>query len=213
MFTGLIESVGVISACEKRGGAALLYVTGSLPIPEVSIGDSVAVDGVCLTVASKSETSLAFDVSPESMASSTIGKLRGGHIVNLERALKLGDRMGGHIVTGHVDCVGRLVRISEMSGNRVLEFALPPQYSKYLTEKGSVAINGISLTVNLVSDGGFTVNVIPHTYSVTTLNSVKAGDSVNIETDIIGKYVERLLRPWEKSGDLTFDTLAEHGFI
>jgi riboflavin synthase len=213
MFTGLIESVGRVTACERRGAASVLSVSTTLPLAEISIGDSVAVNGVCLTVTAKRESTLSFDVSPESLVSTAIGKLRSGHSVNLERALRLGDRMGGHIVTGHIDCIGRLALMNEISGNHVLEFSLPADHARYLVAKGSVAINGISLTVNTVTDAGFTVNIIPLTRTSTTLSALKAGDVVNIETDIIGKYVERLAQPWSKSGGLSMSTLAENGFL
>jgi riboflavin synthase len=213
MFTGLIESIGRVTACDRRGAAALLTVSTTLPVPEIAIGDSVAVNGACLTVTAKRESALTFDVSPESLASTTIGTLRSGQCVNLERALRLGDRMGGHIVTGHIDCIGRLSLTSEISGNRVLEFTLSPEYARYVVAKGSVAINGISLTVNTISATGFSVNIIPLTQLATTLSSLKSGDDVNIETDIIGKYVERLAQPWSKAGGLSMKTLAENGFL
>src|SRR5512133_2451028 len=213
MFTGLIETVGRVTACERRGAAAVLTVSSSLPVSEIAIGDSVAVNGACLTVTAKREAALSFDVSPETLASSTIGSLRSGHNVNLERALRLGDRMGGHIVSGHIDCIGKLAGMSETSGNRVLEFNLPPEHARYLISKGSVAINGISLTVNTVTSIGFSVNIIPLTQTSTTLTTLKTGDEVNIETDIIGKYVERLAQPWSNAGGLSMKTLAENGFL
>ena len=213
MFTGLIETIGRVTACDRRGAAAVLTVTASLPVAEISIGDSVAVNGACLTVTAKREAALTFDVSPESLAGTTIGSLRSGQSVNLERALRLGDRMGGHIVSGHIDCIGMLARMSETSGNRVLEFSLPPEHARCLITKGSVAINGISLTVNTVTPVGFSVNIIPLTQSSTTLAALKIGDEVNIETDIIGKYVERLTAPWKQGGGLNMKTLAENGFL
>lgn len=213
MFTGLIETIGRITACERRGGAAVLTVSTTLPVSEITIGDSVAVNGACLTVTAKREAALTFDVSPESLAGTTIGSLRSGHSVNLERALRLGDRMGGHIVTGHIDCIGTLTRSSETSGNRILEFSLPPEHARYLVSKGSVAIDGISLTVNTAAAAGFSVNIIPLTRSSTTLATLKIGDNVNLETDIIGKYVERLAQPWKKDGNISMQLLAENGFL
>jgi riboflavin synthase len=213
MFTGLIESVGRVTACERRGAAAVLTVATTLPVAEIAIGDSVAVDGACLTVTAKRDAALTFDVSPETLVSTTIGSLRSGHSVNLERALRLGDRMGGHIVTGHIDCIGKLALTSETSGNRVLDFSLPTEQARYLITKGSVAINGISLTVNTVTAAGFSVNIIPLTQTSTTLTSLKIGDAVNIETDIIGKYVQRLTQPWSNAGGLSIKTLAENGFL
>jgi riboflavin synthase len=213
MFTGLIECIGRVTACERRGAAAVLTVASTLPVAEIAIGDSVAVNGACLTVTTKQDAALTFDVSPESLNSTTIGTLRSGQSVNLERAMRLGDRMGGHIVTGHIDCIGKLARTSEISGNRVLEFTLSPEHARYLITKGSVAINGISLTVNTVTASGFSVNIIPLTQTSTTLTSLKIGDEVNIETDIIGKYVERLTAPWKQTGGLSMKTLAENGFL
>jgi len=213
MFTGLIEDIGRITAIDRRGAAAALTLTTALPLQEIAVGDSVAVDGACLTVTAKTGSTLTFDVSPETIASTTIGGLRSGSAVNLERALRLGDRMGGHIVSGHIDCIGRLARFSESDRNRVLEFTLPAENARYLISKGSVAINGISLTVNRVTDNGFSVNIIPLTRTATTLAGLKTGDTVNIETDIIGKYVERLARPWSSAGNLSMKTLAENGFL
>jgi riboflavin synthase len=213
MFTGLIESIGRVTASERRGGAAVLTVATTMPVSEIAIGDSVAVNGTCLTVTAKGGTALTFDVSPESLAGTTIEKLRSGQNVNLERALRLGDRMGGHIVTGHIDCIGTLLQSSETSGNRVLVFSLPADHARYLVQKGSVAIDGISLTVNMVSQVGFSVNIIPLTYTSTTLAQLKTGDRVNLETDIIGKYVERLATPWKPGSGLSMKTLAENGFI
>jgi riboflavin synthase len=213
MFTGLIEDTGRIAAIDRRGAAAVLTVTTSLPLAEIAIGDSVAVNGACLTVTAKSGTTLTFDVSPETISGTTIVGLRSGSSVNLERALRLGDRMGGHIVTGHIDCIGKLARTSETSGNRVLEFTLPAENARYLVTKGSVAINGISLTVNRVAAEGFSVNIIPLTQDATTLSSLRVGDQVNIETDIIGKYVERLTAPWKQGNGLSIKALAENGFL
>jgi riboflavin synthase len=213
MFTGLIEDTGRVAAFERRGEAGLVRVETALPCAEIAIGDSVAVNGACLTVTAKGGTSLTFDVSPETIARTTYRSLRPGDTVNLERALCLGERLGGHIVTGHIDCCGRLARMETRSGNRILEFTLPPEHSRYLVEKGSVTIDGISLTVNGVTPSGFSVNIIPHTFAKTTLAALKQGAEVNIETDIIGKYVERLAQPWKNNGGVSMRTLAENGFL
>ena len=213
MFTGLIEDTGRVASFHRRSEAGVLVVETSLPTADIAIGDSVAVNGACLTVTERSLRTLTFDVSPESISRTLIGKLCSGSRVNLERALRLGDRLGGHIVSGHVDCAGQLIRSENRSGNHQLQFTLPPEHARYLVEKGSVTIDGISLTVNAVSREGFAVNIIPHTYSSTTLGQLRVGDQINIETDIIGKYVERLTSPWKSEGGLSVKTLAENGFI
>jgi riboflavin synthase len=213
MFTGLIEDTGRVAAFDRRGEAGNLRVETALPVEEIALGDSVAVNGACLTVTARSGVCLTFDVSPETIDRTTFRSIRPGSSVNLERALSLGERLGGHIVSGHIDCCGRLARLETRSGNRILEFALPPAHARYLVEKGSVAIDGISLTVNDVSAAGFSVNIIPHTLARTTLATLKPGDEVNIETDIIGKYVERLAQPWGSGKGLSMRTLAENGFL
>ena len=213
MFTGLIETTGRVDVFNHREGSGILTVDSELPTAEIAIGDSISVNGACLTVTQKGSSTLTFDVSPESLSRTTIGKLRSGNVVNLERALKMGDRLGGHIVSGHIDCCGRLSRNELRSGNHLLQFTLPSENVRYLVEKGSVTIDGISLTVNAVTNDGFSVNIIPHTFSRTTLKLLHTGDVVNIETDIIGKYVERLTAPWKTGGGLSFKTLAENGFL
>jgi riboflavin synthase len=215
MFTGLIEDVGKVQRLERRGSSARLAVATALPPAEFLIGDSVAVNGVCLTVTAISGTVLSFDVSPETLDRSGLGKLASGGMVNLERAMRLSDRLGGHIVTGHIDCMAALGGRREESGNIILSFKIPSEYLRYLIEKGSVAIDGISLTVNSVTVDGFSVNIIPHTAQITTLRFLKPGDRVNIETDIIGKYVERLLSGSGSSrepGGISLQKLMENGF-
>jgi len=193
MFTGLIEDVGKVQRLERRGSSARLTITTALPTGEFSRGDSVAVSGVCLTVTSITSSLLTFDVSPETLDTSGLGMLSPGDYVNLERAMRISDRLGGHIVTGHIDCVAKVTERREVSGNIIFSFSLPPEKCRYLIEKGSVAIDGISLTVNSVTSDSFSINLIPHSAEMTTLKIRKAGDLVNIETDIIGKYVEKLL--------------------
>ncbi|MSN24315.1 MAG: riboflavin synthase [Geobacter sp.] len=213
MFTGLVENTGRVVSFLRRGEAGLLTVQTEIPTDEITIGDSVAVNGACLTVTETGGNTVTFDVSPESLTRTTIGKLRTGDRTNLERAVRLGDRLGGHIVSGHIDCCGRLSRSEVRSGNHQLLFTLPAEHARYLVEKGSVAIDGISLTVNSVSLDSFSVNIIPHTFVSTTLELIRTGDEVNIETDIIGKYVERLTTPWKNSGGLSMKILAENGFL
>lgn len=213
MFTGLIEQTGKVARIERRGSSAILAVESSLPAEEITLGDSVAVNGICLTVVAKERGSLAFDVSPETLERTAFRRLRSGSKVNLERALRLGDRLGGHIVTGHVDCVATVMERREISGNIQFSFRVPRGAGRYIVEKGSVAIDGISLTVNISGDDTFTVNIIPHTAAQTTLQEKRPGDEVNIETDIIGKYVERLF-PGSGGGEgITLDILAKNGFM
>lgn len=216
MFTGLIEDVGRLQRLERQGSSAKLAVTTALPCEEIALGDSVAVNGVCLTVTAIAAPVLTFDVSPETLDKSGLGRLSTSAPVNLERALQLSDRLGGHIVTGHIDCTATVSSRREESGNIIFTFKLPAENCRYIIAKGSVAIDGISLTVNSVTVDSFSVNIIPHTAGMTTLKDRKAGDTVNIETDIIGKYVERLLTG--KTADsgaagVTLATLMENGFV
>lgn len=216
MFTGLIEDVGTVRRLERSGEAARLTVATKLPMESIALGDSVAVNGACLTVVAKGGGELTFDASPETLERTTLGTLGNGTPVNLERALRLGDRLGGHIVTGHVDFIAVVSERRQVSGNIVFGFRIPGQFARYLVAKGSVTIDGISLTVNAVSDSGFSVNIIPHTAAMTTLHALKPGGGVNIETDILGKYVERLLafgNTGRKEGALTLELLAKSGFL
>jgi riboflavin synthase len=215
MFTGLIEEVGRIIRIDHLGAGAKLHVASTLPLAEICLGDSIAVNGVCLTVVAMSRGQLSFDVSPESMSRTIFKNLRSGVPVNLERALRLGDRLGGHLVSGHVDCIALVTDRREVSGNLVFSFRVPERYCCYLIEKGSIAIDGISLTINTVFEDGFAINVIPHTAGLTTLRNRGVGDEVNIETDLIGKYVERLLgaqKPVENQG-VSLELLAKSGFL
>lgn len=215
MFTGLIEDIGKVQKLERCGSSAKLCVSTALPAAEFRPGDSVAVNGVCLTVTAIDAPLLTFDVSPETLDKSGLGRLLSGTPVNLERAMRLSDRLGGHIVTGHIDCVATLTERRTESGNIIFFFRLPVDKCRYVIEKGSVAIDGISLTVNRVTADGFSVNIIPHTAEMTTLKGRKPGDVVNIETDVIGKYVERLLSTAaapEGSGGISMKKLLENGF-
>jgi len=213
VFTGLIECIGSLVSQRRTGESIRLEVAAALPPEEVAVGDSIAVNGACLTVTTLANGIYGFDVSPETVARTTFHLLRPGSPVNIERALKLGGRLDGHLVTGHVDCMGRLEsRISKGSA-LFLTFSLPPDHIRLLVEKGSVAIDGISLTVNTVEADRFTVAIIPHTLEKTTLASLSPGQPVNIETDIIGKYVARLIAPSQHGGGLTLEKLMQNGFI
>lgn len=216
MFTGLIQDVGTIRQLNRRGDSARLKIDSQLVKDELQLGESIAVNGVCLTVAEWEASSFSADVSPESLDCTTLGGLQPGASVNLERALRLSDRLGGHLVSGHVDCIA-LVRKRFQDHNAVrFEFSVPESSMRYLVEKGSVAIDGISLTVNTVSPDGFAVAIIPHSLERTTLKDKKIGDWVNIETDLLGRYVERLLQRTDVpsvEGGLSLEFLAKNGFM
>lgn len=193
MFTGLVEGMGAVVRITPKGPDAVLSISSPWPVGELVMGESIAVGGACLTVTDISGQVFGVDVSAESLSRTTMGQLRVGSKVNLERAMQLGERLGGHLVTGHVDCVGQMSGIRQHGGSTILEISIPPEHLKMVVEKGSITVDGISLTVNEVLAQGFSLNIIPHTLAATTLSLVKVGDSVNIETDLIGKYVARLL--------------------
>ena len=213
MFTGLIEAVGSLVSLRSGGDQAVLELAAPLPADEIRIGDSIAVNGACLTVIGRQGDRFRFDISPETVARTTFAALQPGSRLNLERALRLGGRLDGHLVTGHIDCIGRLASRTAKGNAVLLGFSLPPEQARLLVEKGSVAIDGISLTVNSVSATGFSVAIIPHTLAKTTLADLGVGMSVNIETDVIGKYVARLTAPHAAGGGLTMETLLKNGFI
>lgn len=212
MFTGLIEDIGAISRVSSRRSGLELSITCSLPVADLHTGDSIAVDGACLTVTGLQAGGFTADASSETLERTTLGAKRPGHRVNLERALRVGDRLGGHIVSGHIDAVAELCGREQAGEFTRLAFACPEQALSYIVEKGSVAVDGISLTVNDVGAGQFSVMIIPHTLARTTLLDKKAGDRANLETDIIGKYVEKLLGKRDAAGGITLDFLAKHNF-
>ena len=194
MFTGIVQDMGRLVALEPRGGDVRLRVAVErLPLEAVRTGDSIAVSGVCLTVVEHDRGSFAADVSLETLSLTTLGELAPGSRVNLEPALRAGDPLGGHLVSGHVDGVGRVVSLAQDARSWRLRFATPPELARYVARKGSIAIDGVSLTVNEVEGGEFGVNIIPHTFEVTTIGSYAPGRRVNLEIDPIARYVERLL--------------------
>lgn len=213
MFTGLIEATGTLVSLRRGGDKAVLQVTAALPLQEIRIGDSIAVNGACLTVTAMQGQQFSFDVSPETVDRTTFTALAPGSLLNLERALCFGGRLDGHLVTGHIDCVARLASKVRHGNAVLLSFSLPEEHARMLVEKGSVAVDGISLTVNSVTDDSFTVSIIPHTLDKTTLHTLAPGAAVNIETDIIGKYLARLAAPHAKQGGLTMKTLLQNGFV
>ena len=195
MFSGIVQSVGKIAAMEPRGGDVRLVVDADgLGVDGIALGDSIAVAGVCLTVVAIDATRLAFDVSNETLACTSLGSLVVGSGVNLEKALRLADRLDGHLVSGHVDGVGRVLAIEPDARSQRWTFEVPAELAKYIAGKGSVCIDGTSLTVNETDGARFGVNLIPHTIAVTTFKDRRVGDAVNIEVDLIARYVERLLR-------------------
>lgn len=201
MFTGLIEGVAIVKGVKKRSKEVLLtFEAKDNDLAGISLGDSIAINGICLTVVSFKGNSFSVEASAETMIKTSLGKLRKGSCVNIERSLKVGDRLGGHFVTGHVDGTGKIASITPVGDSKEIWIALPDSLIKYIVEKGSVAVDGVSLTVNRVKPDSFSVNIIPFTQDVTILQSAKAGNVVNIECDIIGKYVERFISV-EKDGD------------
>lgn len=211
MFTGIIEDIGEIIEVERRTGLFRIGVKTRIPISEIKEGDSICVDGVCLTVTNVTSYAFFCDVSQETLKVSTLGEKKRGDKVNLERALKADGRFQGHIVTGHVECVGVIVDKKKVGESFIFEIKIPDEFTKYVVKKGSIAVDGVSLTVNDQSGNRFSVNIVPYTYSKTTIGIKRVGEKVNIETDIIGKYVERLLLR-EKKG-IDYDFLFKHGFI
>jgi len=211
MFTGIIEEMGNVKALRREGGAARLTISASTVLGSTALGDSICVNGVCLTVVDMGRSEFSADVANETLKVTDLGELQGGQKVNLERALQLSARIGGHLVTGHVDAVGR-IREKRSEGNSWRVFIEAPEtVLRYIIKKGSVAVDGISLTVADVDITGFSIAMIPHTAKLTTLGFKSAGDSVNLETDIIGKYVERLLSG-RVEGGLNLEFLKGHGF-
>ena len=225
----MVEELGRVHSLKRGSRSAQLTINAEMVLKGVQLGDSIAVNGVCLTVTEFSATTFVVDIMAETLRKTNLEQLVPGDRVNLERALLLSDRLGGHIVSGHIDGVGRLLREEKQDIAKVLEIGAPAGVLKYILEKGSVAIDGISLTVVEVMDQSFTVSLIPHTRGLTTLGFKKVGDTVNLEADIIGKYVERLLRPAFGEGKeprspaslnsrsaesgLTLDFLTKNGFM
>lgn len=194
MFSGIIETIGKITAVEQTTAGAQLILTTIIPLTEVSLGESICVNGTCLTVTAIGATTLSFDVSAESLRRTNLGDLTVGDQVNLERSLRASDRLSGHVVSGHVDGVGRVNSIVPEGESFLYTFDIPPDLGRYLVEKGSIAVDGISLTVFHCTATGFSCAIIPHTHQVTTLHGKKPGDRVNIEVDMQGKYIEKFVQ-------------------
>jgi riboflavin synthase len=214
MFTGIIEDKGRVLKVEYRGQEKRLTIGLPPHLTEVQLGDSINLNGVCLTVARKGQQSIELDLSRETLQRSALGELKQGDEVNLERALRLNDRLGGHIVNGHIDGVGVIIEKKKERDFLQLTIRIPESVSKYVVQKGSIAIDGISLTVNEYHGGEIRLTLIPYTIEKTTLMDKKVGDRLNVEADILGKYVEKLLaRGDKKTGEMDLSFLKEHGFI
>ncbi|MGI6294887.1 MAG: riboflavin synthase [Armatimonadota bacterium] len=209
MFTGLIEEMGTVRSL-ARGAVGKLVVTCEKTAAEIAVGDSVAVNGACLTATSINGSEVCFDAVAETLSRTTLGDLRAPDKVNLETSLKAGKALGGHFVLGHVDGVGTIDSVQSIGESKVIRFRAPGNVLRYVVEKGSIAIDGISLTVASCDDSGFEIAVIPHTLEATTLQSKRPGDKVNLETDILGKYVEKFLG--KETGSVTEDLLRQAGF-
>ncbi|WP_305041411.1 riboflavin synthase [Geoalkalibacter sp.] len=216
MFTGLIEDLGTLRDLRRGSESCLLTLAGGGSLRDFVLGESIAVNGVCLTVTAFGKDFFQADVSPSTLEATTLGRMGPGAPVNLERALRLGDRLGGHLVTGHVDGVGVIVDRRRRDNAEIFILRPPAALMRYLVPKGSVAVDGISLTVNAVDAHTFSLTIIPHSLSRTTLQFLKAGDQVNLETDILGKYVERLLqrtRPEAGGSAIDLEFLAKNGYL
>lgn len=220
MFTGLIERTGALLRTERSGPDARMIIRADFKSGAFVLGESIAVDGACLSVVEFKSDVFTADISAETLSRTTLGRKGPGSVLNLERALRFGDRLGGHLVTGHIDGIATLSNRRKEGRSLRLFFDAPAEVTRHIIEKGSVAINGISLTVNGVSEEGFDVNIVPHTASETTINALRAGDEVNIETDLIGKYVEKMIGAWGsapgKAGAenrIDADFLKKHGFM
>ena len=221
MFTGIIAAMGSVRRLTLRGEDALLEVDAALEMDDVRIGDSISVSGACLTVTALKDTGFTADVSAETLSRTTLKTIKAGDPVNLEKALRVGDRLGGHIVLGHVDGVGRIHGKTVRSQSVIFCFEIDPGLGRYVVAKGSITVDGISLTVNRCEKDRFYVNIIPHTAAGTTLGVKKASDTVNIETDILARYLEKLIianpehngEKGNPAGGVDMALLARHGFL
>lgn len=212
MFTGIVTAVGAVTGLRAHGGDRRLAITAdAIPWREFSAGESVAVNGVCLTAVTLADDGFETDVSPETLSVSTLGDLGKGDRVNIEPALSLGDRLGGHLVSGHVDGIGTVTKRASDARALRLTVEVPDAISRYIARKGSVCIDGVSLTVNEVSGNRFGVAIIPHTLEATIIGGYRKGTRVNIEVDMIARYLERLLAT-DEDGGLTMEFLKAHGY-
>ena len=214
MFTGIVEDTGKVAKIEHRGQEKRVILEMPPHLTEVQLGDSININGVCLTIVQKNEQKIGVDLSLETLEKTALRELKAGDRVNLERALRLMDRLGGHIVTGHVDGIGVIVEKTDEGGFFELRIRIPESVSRYVVQKGSIAIDGISLTVNGYQQGEIRMTLIPYTIEKTTLRQKGVGDRVNLEADILGKYVEKFLDKGDKKiGQVDLSFLKDHGFM
>ena len=213
MFTGIIEETGIVVAIKSGTDSIRLTISAALVSSDAHLGDSISINGCCLTVIYITECNLGFEAVPETMHRTSLSQLRVGSIVNLERAVRADARLGGHIVQGHVDGVGTLLSMHESDNARVLTISAGPDILKYVVEKGSISLDGISLTVASADMDRFTVWIIPHTWQVTSLSARKVGDILNLEVDVIAKYVERLLTFAQPKSDNLIQSLVAAGYL
>jgi len=219
MFTGIIEACGSVASMTPKGGDMALHIrTGDLDLADVQLGDSIATNGVCLTVINLPGDGFVADVSGETLSLTTLGHLKVGSVVNLEKALTPATRLGGHLVSGHVDGLGKVLKLTPDARSTRIDIEAPRELAKYIAHKGSITVDGISLTVNSVEGAVFSLNIVPHTQHMTTIAGWKPGTAVNLEVDIIARYLERLLLGDKaadaKSGEgISMAFLAENGFL
>lgn len=213
MFTGIVEEIGIVKSLEFKANGAKIVIGCQKVVEDVKIGDSIAIDGVCQTVIAFNSSEFSAEISDETLKVTTLGNLKSGNTVNLERALTLSSRLGGHIVSGHVDCMGKFINIEKLSDFYNLQFEISEEQEKYVVYKGSITINGVSLTVANIEDNIVSVAIIPHTYNNTSLKDLKLGQDVNIETDILGKYVEKFLSAKDNKKGISMNFLQENGFV
>ncbi len=212
MFTGIIQAQGTIVAIEKTGGDVRLSVQSTgLPFASYALGESIAVNGACLTATALRDDGFDADVSVETLAVTALANQAVGASVNLEPSLSLGDRLGGHLVSGHVDCIGAVVRVGNDARSIQLRVEIPAEFARYVARKGSVCVDGVSLTINEVSGNAFDLNIIPHTAETTIIGDYAVGTAVNIEVDMLARYVERLLA--KDQGGLSMEFLEVHGYV
>lgn len=210
MFTGIIEAIGRVTAVQRRGDLLSLTIAPQAALTEMVVGDSICVNGACLTATALSHEGFQADCSSETQERTTLGSLTPHDEINLERALKVSDRLGGHLVTGHVDGTGYVTEVTRGAGSLVMTIRVPHELASYIVDKGSVAVDGVSLTTSRIAGDEFQVVVIPHTAQNTTLGRKRAGDRANIEVDLIGKYIKRFMQ--QGGAGINKGFLAEHGF-